>query len=530
MTELSPETKPSDQDRPVASSVSILVVDDNEAKLTAIESALAPLGQRIVRATSGREALRHLLVQDFATVILDVHMPELDGFATAQMIRSRSRSSATPIIFISAVNIEEADAMRGYSLGAVDYICAPIIPEVLRAKVSVFVDLYRKTEEARLRAQQLERQATELEQSQRELRLSERMASIGTLCAGLGHDMGNLLLPVSVWLDSLDSSRTSPELRENLDGLRACIQYLRKLASGMRLMALDPSKAASPSRIDVEVWVEEIGAILRNALPRGVVLEYEIEPGVPPICMVQHRLAQALFNLVQNAGEALRGREDGRVRIWAKRDALSDSVRIGVSDNGPGMPAAVLAHCVEPFFTTKTRGISTGLGLSLVHGIVTASGSKLEINSSPAAGTTFSFLVEIWRSEPRAKTAVAITVSDQRLRSLAATMARSAGCRVIPRPDAAPSEPIVWIAEPKDRLDQETHDFLAGGENRHVIVLTSEHDAYPEWTTASITGDRGLASRLREVLTRITNFSSDEARATGVRAAVRDAEPKGLQS
>src|SRR5881394_3331301 len=132
--------------------VDILLVDDNPAKAMALQSALAPLGQRMVLARSGREALKHLLEQDFATVILDVHMPDMDGFETAQLIRARARSAHTPIIFVSAINLADTDALRGYALGAVDYILAPIIPEVLRAKIAVFVELYRKTEEANAHA------------------------------------------------------------------------------------------------------------------------------------------------------------------------------------------------------------------------------------------------------------------------------------------------------------------------------------------------------------------------------------------
>src|ERR1043165_2099701 len=150
--------------------VDILLVDDNPAKGLALQTALAPLGQRMVMARSGREALKHLLEQDFATVILDVHMPDMDGFETAQFIRSRARSAHTPIIFVSAINLAETDALRGYALGAVDYIFAPIIPEVLRAKVSVFVELYRKTEEAKAHATRIEQQKAELETSQNRLR------------------------------------------------------------------------------------------------------------------------------------------------------------------------------------------------------------------------------------------------------------------------------------------------------------------------------------------------------------------------
>src|SRR3712207_239244 len=134
--------------------VSILIVDDRPDKLLAHETLLAELNQNLVRARSGKEALRCLLQQEFAVILLDVNMPEMDGFETAKLIRQRPRNETTPIIFISAVNDTETHVSRGYSLGAVDYILTPVVPEILRAKIAVFVDLYKKT-------QQIKRQAEE---------------------------------------------------------------------------------------------------------------------------------------------------------------------------------------------------------------------------------------------------------------------------------------------------------------------------------------------------------------------------------
>jgi CheY-like chemotaxis protein len=131
--------------------VNILVVDDVPEKIMAIEATLNELGQNIVKAYSGREALRCLLKDDFAVILLDVNMPEMDGFETAALIRERKRSEHTPIIFVTAFN-DEVQMAKGYSLGAVDFISTPLDPEVLRTKVRVFVDLYQKTETIRHQA------------------------------------------------------------------------------------------------------------------------------------------------------------------------------------------------------------------------------------------------------------------------------------------------------------------------------------------------------------------------------------------
>jgi PAS domain S-box-containing protein len=133
----------------------ILLVDDDPAKLIALETVLAPLGQNLVRAVSGREALRCVLAEDFAVILLDVRMAGMDGFETAELIRQRERSERTPIIFVTSYGAGEANMERGYGLGAVDFIFAPLVPEILRAKVSVFVDLCLKTEEIRQQEERL---------------------------------------------------------------------------------------------------------------------------------------------------------------------------------------------------------------------------------------------------------------------------------------------------------------------------------------------------------------------------------------
>lgn len=141
---------------------SILLVDDHPSNLLALEAILEPLGQRLVKAASGREALRHLLSEDFAVILLDVQMPELDGFETARLVRLRQRSRYTPIIFLTAHSREETDQVHGYEHGAVDYVVKPFNPDVLRWKVEVFVRLY-------LQQQQLQRQEAALWELEREV-------------------------------------------------------------------------------------------------------------------------------------------------------------------------------------------------------------------------------------------------------------------------------------------------------------------------------------------------------------------------
>ncbi|HEY5907831.1 MAG TPA: response regulator, partial [Vicinamibacteria bacterium] len=154
--------------------VNVLLVDDRPDKLLALEAILADLGPRVRTARSGAEALRYLLRNDVAVILLDVNMPQMDGFETAALIRERQRSATTPIIFLTAVSDTDTYASRGYSLGAVDYIHMPVPPEVLKSKVSVFVELYLKSEQVRLQAQRL-RESQEREHAARLAEAADRL-------------------------------------------------------------------------------------------------------------------------------------------------------------------------------------------------------------------------------------------------------------------------------------------------------------------------------------------------------------------
>ncbi|BAY10760.1 response regulator [Calothrix sp. NIES-2098] len=159
--------------------VNILLVDDHAENLLALEAILHSLGQNLVRATSGAQALRCLLNQDFAVILLDVQMPEMDGFDTATLIRQRERSRHTPIIFLTAFSTNESMVFKGYSLGAVDYLFKPIEPEILKSKVAAFVDLFQKTAE-------VERQAAQLAALNANLRKSEEQFRSLSACSPVG--------------------------------------------------------------------------------------------------------------------------------------------------------------------------------------------------------------------------------------------------------------------------------------------------------------------------------------------------------
>lgn len=227
----------------------------------------------------------------------------------------------------------------------------------------------------------------DLRDSQERLRSADRLASIGTLTAGLGHDMNNVLFPLRCRLDAVDWSRLSPESQGILISVRDAVTYLQQLSDGLRLLAADPNDPeASHAATDLDQWWSQVSPLIRGALREGMRLEEGLTRGLPAIRVQPHRLTQAVLNLVVNAVEATR--DSSPIELSARRVPGNDAIEIAVRDQGSGMTEEVRLRVLEPFYTTKRRGISTGLGLSLVHGVMKSAGGTVDIDSAPEQGTT----------------------------------------------------------------------------------------------------------------------------------------------
>jgi signal transduction histidine kinase/ActR/RegA family two-component response regulator len=438
-----------------ADRVNILLVDDQQAKLLSHEVVLAEIGENLFKACSAREAFECLLKNEIGLILIDVCMPELDGFELAAMIREHPRFQRTAIIFVSAVNFAHLDQLRGYQLGAVDYVPVPVVPELLRAKVKVFVDLYRKTRQlerfnAELEARVLERTADlrrfneELEQRieerthERETALAQlfeaqKMDTIGQLTGGVAHDFNNLLMAVLGSLTLLE--KRLPDDPQCARLLKNAVQGAQRGAAlTQRLLAFSRRQELKPEAVDLAVLVSGMEELLKRALGLAIELKCTFSDALAPVLVDANQLELALLNVALNARDAMPN--GGRLTITAMGETKEetsagpdsrlppgDYLRISIADTGSGMDEQTLAKATDPFFTTKGPGKGTGLGLSMVHGLAAQSGGLLRIDSAPNVGTT----VQLWL--PRATGVPAVNRNVERLVKPAPTALHP--CRVL---------------------------------------------------------------------------------------------------
>jgi signal transduction histidine kinase len=235
-------------------------------------------------------------------------------------------------------------------------------------------------------------------------RARERLVALGTLSAGLGHDMANVLLPMASTVDELAHLYPGPPAAPLVESLRRSVSHLRGLAKGLRSLTLDPDHCAlTPEHTVLSEWWTHAISPFTWALPRGVQLHAQgmTSGTLPPVLIPAHVLMQAVFNLVQNAADAhARGVPDRHGggfsgNIWISAAPADGAVHLTVRDDGPGMDPETQARCTRPFFTTKPRGSGTGLGLALVRTAMERHGGQLVVESTPGQGSAFTLQLPI---------------------------------------------------------------------------------------------------------------------------------------
>lgn len=518
----SPDDLPGTAATAEESQVKILLVDDRADKLLALETALESLGQTLVKVSSGEEALRALLVSDFAVILLDVSMPGMDGFETASLIRHRARSEHTPIIFVTSVSVHETHVSKGYSLGAVDYIFSPIEPEILRSKVAVFIDLHKKSEQikkqtellrlaAEQRAEDLENRleglmnrlnvgvfranldgkllegnpallrlfqlssisefneqelwqridttavlhnamvtpqafdiewfypdgksawfhillsrsevsegdsyidgiiddisdrkkgekllrdmnehleervrerSAALKLSQQHLRRSERLASLGTLAAGIAHEINNPLNSILMASEYARRNFSDKEtVNRSLENISEHTRRCGRIIKGVLQFARD--QKATKGIYDLNEVVRAATDLMRTYVRTPLRIDFDLESNLPAVCVNQTEIEQVIINLLQNAAQAA---EEATLEVLLQTRRSVEQVELSIKDNGPGISKEIIDKIFDPFFSTRINRGGTGLGLSVAHGIITEHGGLLKVVSEPGNGAEF---------------------------------------------------------------------------------------------------------------------------------------------
>jgi len=403
------------------STVKILLVDDRPENLLALEAILEPLGQELVSAHSGEEALKCVLQHEFAVILLDVQMPEMNGFDVAQIIKSREKSRFIPIIFLSAINKEDSYVFKGYSMGAVDYVFKPFNPDVLRSKVAVFVDLYLKQEqikeqsellaeserrelELQHRAELLESEAKSAAQlaelnnqlHNRQMELEQAMGVRNRFYASMSHELRTPINAVIGYSTLLIDNIYGPLNDKQREGLQRTLKAARhllelvndvldlsKIEAGKIELALQP--------VNIELLIEDLFVTVRPlADEHGCQLSFEHPPDSLTISTDPRRVRQILLNLLSNAIKFGRRKP---IEVQAT-PTEGGGVIISVIDHGEGISEEDKARVFEEFVqVSPTQQPGTGLGLPISRRLATLLDGSLEMESVLGEGSTFRLIL-----------------------------------------------------------------------------------------------------------------------------------------
>jgi signal transduction histidine kinase len=416
-----------------ADRVNILLVDDRPENLLALEAILEPLGQNLIRAESGPEALKQVLVLDFAVILLDVQMPGMNGFEVAEIIKSRERSRTIPIIFLSAISKEDAYVFKGYSMGAVDYVFKPFNTDVLRSKVAVFVELFVKQRElqnqgellreSQKRELELEhrtslleaeaRSAAKLSQMNEELHrrqvsLEQAMGARNRFYASMSHELRTPINAVigysTIMLDNIYgplNAKQKEGLQRTLKAARHLLELvndvldLSKIEAGKIELSLQP--VMFPSLIeDLFVTVRPL------ADEYGSTLSLDTEGEHFSIVSDPRRVRQILLNLLSNA---IKFGEGKPIRVLCKQNE-DGSAQIEVIDQGLGIEQDDIARIFEEFVqVSESKQPGTGLGLPISRRLAQLLDGSLTVRSVLGEGSAFSLTLPPSLEDDTASTA-----------------------------------------------------------------------------------------------------------------------------
>lgn len=315
------------------------------------------------------------------------------------------------------------------------------------------------------------------------LHLADRLASLGTLAAGLGHDMNNVLLPVRARLNALEHAGITSAALAHVTAVRRSIAYLQHLSDGLHFLSLDPDgPGVAPNEegtTNLAEWWRQVGALLRKAVPRHVRLRASLPASLPPVNIAPHWLTQAVLNLIVNAGEAMPpARRQPHVRLEASVVDEGHTVRLRVTDNGRGMAPGVQRRAFDLFFTTKARSMGTGLGLPLARKVAVRAGGSVEIRSELGKGTTVILDLPVASehtpgaaSDVVEKMSASVSIHDHRVSSLITQILIGSGIHVRAGKGELPGRSDLWITEPTIRTLGLAEAWRGRGDKRSVVLV-----------------------------------------------------------
>jgi signal transduction histidine kinase len=521
--------------------INILLVDDEQRNLDALEAILDEPSYRLLRADEADKALKLLLDNDVAAIVLDIKMPVVSGFELAKMIKGTKKFRQIPIVFLTAHLLDDQDVITGYGAGAVDYLTKPVNPDILRHKIAIFADLFRKTRalaELNENLEQRVRERTaELERSEEALREANKQKD--QFLATLAHELRNPLAPLRTGLDILIQQPSHSEV-----ALRTLAAMNRQLTHVVRLIddLLDVSRIVA-GKMQLEKRPVELRPVIEAAVDKlrpdaetnRVTIDIAAGPGAGVVLGDPVRLEQILINLVSNAIKFTP--PGGRVSVSLVR--ADNEVKIVVRDTGEGIDAQVIPYVFDRFRqvdgTRTRRAGGLGLGLAIVRSLAQLHGGTVTAESAGrGSGATFTVALPVLAvrlAEPRRGPA-----GDPAPRRAGASLQRLEGLRVLVVDDHRDSREMIGTV------------LAEGGATVQLVGSADEAlQRLQHWQTDVLISDLGMpgldgfdlirAVRAQEeaaapsrhlVAMALSAYASDEDRARALAAGFQSYAPKPI--
>jgi signal transduction histidine kinase len=352
----------------------IMIVDDREENIISLENVLETENRAFIKATSGNEALKYALKLDIGLILLDVQMPEMDGFEVAKLLQSNPKTKDISIIFVTAINKEEQYVLKGFEQGAVDYLQKPLDINVTKAKVNVFERLYFYQKD-------LKKTLEEKEKINKQL---ERFMYV------VAHDLKSPLNGVISLLEMLKEEEKVMAVEELTEYMPLLVDATNHL-SNMITSILEYSRQSDMQQSDEAVNVQELVEQIAYLLFPPKHMHISIEGTLPTIKTKKLKLQQVFQNLISNAIK-YNDKETGEIKVSYENDG--GFYKFNISDNGPGIASTDTERIFHLFETSANRSShesSTGIGLNIMKMLVEEQGGKITVESEPGKGSTFSF-------------------------------------------------------------------------------------------------------------------------------------------